>query len=34
MTMDQSALLDLLEQLKGSEIDDRIRKATEVLYRV
>jgi putative transposase len=33
MALDQSALLDLLEALKTSEISDRVRAATEHLYQ-
>jgi Transposase, Mutator family len=33
MTLDQSALLELLEALKAAEVDDRIRTATEALYQ-
>lgn len=33
MAMDQSALLDLLEALKETEVSDRIRAATEHLYQ-
>jgi hypothetical protein len=31
--MDQSALLDLLAQLKLTDVPDRIRSATEALYQ-
>jgi len=34
MAMDQSALLDLLAQLKLTDVTDRIRVATETLYQV
>jgi putative transposase len=33
MALDQSALLDVLEALKGAEVDDRIRKAAETIYQ-
>ena len=33
MAMDQSALLDLLAQLKLTDVTDRIRVATETLYQ-
>jgi putative transposase len=33
MALDQSALLDLLEALKLTDVDDRIRTATETLYQ-
>jgi putative transposase len=33
MALDQSALLDLLGQLKLTDVTDRIRTATEVLYQ-
>jgi putative transposase len=33
MALDQSALLDLLGQLKLTDITDRIRVATETLYQ-
>src|SRR5450830_1383563 len=33
MAMDQSALLDLLAQLKLTDVTDRIRSATETLYQ-
>jgi putative transposase len=33
MALDQSALLELLEALKLADVDDRIRSATESLYR-
>jgi putative transposase len=29
MTLDQSALLDVLDALKAAEIDDRVRQAAE-----
>lgn len=33
MALEQSALLDLLGQLKLTDVSDRIRTATETLYR-
>jgi len=33
MALDQSALLDLLAQLKLTDVTDRIRSATETLYQ-
>src|SRR5665648_354073 len=33
MAMDQSALLDLLAELKDTDVSDRIRAATEHLYQ-
>ncbi|GAB3126392.1 transposase-like protein [Leifsonia psychrotolerans] len=33
MALDQSALLDLLAQLKLTDVTDRIRSATESLYQ-
>ena len=33
MALDQSALLDLLAQLKLTDVPDRIRTATESLYQ-
>ncbi len=33
MTLDQSALLDLLEALKLADVTDRVRTATESLYQ-
>ena len=33
MAMDQSALLDLLAELKDTDVTDRIRVATEHLYQ-
>src|SRR5919206_3174520 len=33
MALDQSALLELLEALKLTDVDDRIRAATEALYQ-
>jgi transposase-like protein len=33
MALDQSALLDLLTQLKATEVTDRVRTATEKLYQ-
>jgi len=33
MAMDQSALLDLLAELKDTEVPDRVRVATEHLYQ-
>ena len=33
MAMDQSALLNLLAQLKLTDVTDRIRVATETLYQ-
>ena len=31
--LDQSALLEVLEALKATEVDDRIRQATEMIYQ-
>ena len=33
MALDQSALLELLAQLKLTDVTDRIRSATETLYQ-
>ena len=33
MALDKSALLDLLAQLKLTDVTDRIRSATETLYQ-
>ena len=33
MALDQSALLELLDQLKLTDVSDRIRSATEQLYQ-
>ncbi len=33
MTLDQSALLELLESLKLAEVGDRVRQAAETLYQ-
>ena len=33
MALDQSALLDLLAQLKLTDVSDRIRSVTEALYQ-
>ncbi len=33
MALDQSALLDLLAQLKLTDVSDRIRSITEALYQ-
>ena len=33
MTLDQSALIELLESLKLAEVGDRVRQATEALYQ-
>ena len=33
MALDQSALLELLAQLKLTDVTDRIRSATEMLYQ-
>jgi len=33
MTLDQSALLEVLEALKAAEVDDRIRQAAETIYQ-
>jgi hypothetical protein len=33
MALDQSALLEVLEALKASEVDDRIRQAAETIYQ-
>ncbi len=32
MALDQSALLELLEALKTTDVDERVRSATEHLY--
>jgi hypothetical protein len=34
MALDQSALLEVLEVLKATEVDDRIRQAAEALLRL
>ena len=33
MALDQSALIDLLEALKNTDVDERVRTATEHLYQ-
>ena len=33
MALDQSALLELLEALKNTDVDERVRTATEHLYQ-
>src|SRR5919202_2452149 len=33
MTLDQSALLELLEVLKAAEVTDRVRQAAETIYQ-
>jgi putative transposase len=33
MTLDQSALLDVLDALKTAEVDDRVRQAAETIYQ-
>src|SRR4030095_1868531 len=33
MTLDQSALLEVLDALKAAEIDDRVRQAAETIYQ-
>jgi hypothetical protein len=33
MTLDQSALLEVLEALKAAEVDDRVRQAAETIYQ-
>jgi putative transposase len=33
MALDQSALLEVLEVLKATEVDDKIRQATETIYQ-
>src|SRR3954454_13451933 len=33
MTLDQSALLELLDALKAGDVDDRIRQAAETIYQ-
>jgi putative transposase len=33
MTLDQSALLELVESLKLAEVGGRVRQATETLYQ-
>ena len=33
MALDQSALIDLLEALKTTDVDERVRTATERLYQ-
>jgi putative transposase len=33
MTLDQSALLDVLDALKAAEVDDRVRQAAETIYQ-
>lgn len=34
MALDQSALLELLEVLKGADVEDRIRSAATTIYQV
>ncbi len=34
MALDQSAMLEVLEVLKGAEVDSRIRQAAETIYQV
>ena len=33
MTLDQSALLEVLDASKAAEVDDRIRQAAETIYQ-
>ncbi len=33
MTLDQSALLEVLDALKATEVDDRVRQAAETIYQ-
>ena len=33
MALDQSALLELLEALKGADVDDRVRQAASTIYQ-
>jgi putative transposase len=33
MALDQSALLDVLEALKGADVEDRIRQAAATIYQ-
>jgi len=33
MALDQSALLEVLEMLKGAGVNDRIRQAAETIYQ-
>ena len=33
MTLDQSALLEVLDALKAAETDDRVRQAAETIYQ-
>lgn len=33
MALDQSALLDVLEALKGADVEDRIRQAATTIYQ-
>ncbi len=33
MTLDQSALLEVLDALKAAEVDDRVRQAAETIYQ-
>ena len=33
MTLDQSALLEVLDALKAADVDDRIRSAVTTIYR-
>ena len=33
MTLDQSALLELLEALRAADVTDRVRQAAEIIYQ-
>ncbi len=33
MALDQSALLDVLEALKGADVEDRIKQAATTIYQ-
>lgn len=33
MTLDQSALLEVLDALKAAEVNDRVRQAAETIYQ-
>ena len=33
MTLDQSALLEVLDALKAAEVDDRVRQAAQTIYQ-
>ena len=33
MTLDQSALLEVLEALKAADVDDRVRSAATTIYQ-